>query len=197
MPVPGSSTNPSSATTGNTSRSTTTPTSATSLHQQHASQFQSLCESGDTDELRAYILSRTTIVSNQRKAAQIIDEIVRANEPIALDFEGINLGNDGQITLVQVGTGRGSVFIFDVLTQPGLIEQGEKSLLGRLLCGGGGPDTPTQSSEQQQDHRNNGIVKVRVRVRESLIHSIRSWNCEFLRQLHSCAYGFVGDARLP
>ncbi|ODM94483.1 Exonuclease 3'-5' domain-containing protein 1, partial [Orchesella cincta] len=93
-----------------------------------------LCESGDTEELRAYILSRTTIVSNQRKAAQIVDEIIHANEPVALDFEGINLGNDGQITLVQVGTTRGSVFIFDVLTQPGLIETRENSVLGKLLC---------------------------------------------------------------
>lgn len=113
------------------------PTSLSpSLPHQHAVQFGGLCESGDTEELRSYILSRTTIVSNQRKAAQIIDEILTVGEPVSLDFEGINLGNDGQITLVQVGTGRGSVFIFDVLTQPGLIDGGERSLLGRLLCGG-------------------------------------------------------------
>ncbi|CAL8108581.1 unnamed protein product [Orchesella dallaii] len=114
--------------------SPTTTINPNPMLQSHAAQFSTLCESGDTEELRAYILSRTTIVSNQRKAAQIVDEILNANQPVALDFEGINLGNDGQITLVQVGTTRGSVFIFDVLTQPGLIENRENSVLGKLLC---------------------------------------------------------------
>ena len=39
-----------------------------------------------------------------------------SREPlIALDSEGVNLGKDGPLTLLQIGTLSGSVFLFDVM----------------------------------------------------------------------------------
>ncbi|XP_057330635.1 egalitarian protein homolog [Microplitis mediator] len=81
------------------------------------------------------ILQKTKIIVNVRECGRIIDEILNpprlpAGEKIAVSFdcEGINVGSKGQLTLIQIGTMEGNVFIFDLFTSPNLI-----NILRKLL----------------------------------------------------------------
>ncbi|CAG5075580.1 Similar to egal-1: Egalitarian protein homolog (Caenorhabditis elegans) [Cotesia congregata] len=74
------------------------------------------------------ILQKTKIIVNVRECVRIVDEILNSprlspDEKIAvsLDCEGINVGSKGQLTLIQIGTMEGNVFIFDLFTSPNLI----------------------------------------------------------------------------
>lgn len=72
------------------------------------------------EDFKNYLISKTLIVSNSRKAKEIAESILRCGNPICVDIEGINLGDEnGVITLIQICDGNGDVFLFDVLTAGG------------------------------------------------------------------------------
>ena len=56
-----------------------------------------------------------------------MQEIMRRGEAIAVTFEGINLSSPskGQVTLVQVGTMAGQAYLFDVVTDPKIWNEGQ------------------------------------------------------------------------
>ena len=98
------------------------------------------------------------MVVSVRESTQIVEELLRAGQPVGLDGEGVNLGPKGQLTLLQVrvitikmeimriimmiivikvlmmiaqvSTASGQVIIFDVQTTPAIMSQGG---LQRLL----------------------------------------------------------------
>ena len=76
------------------------------------------------------VLQVSRVVVSVRESAAIVEDILRAGQPVGLDGEGVNLGPKGQLTLVQVSTVQGQVIIFDVQTTPALLTQGG---LQRLL----------------------------------------------------------------
>ena len=63
-----------------------------------------------------------------------MQEIMRRGEAIAVTFEGINLSSSskGQVTLVQVGTMAGQAYLFDVITDPKIWNEGQ--LKAALQC---------------------------------------------------------------
>ena len=70
------------------------------------------------------VLQVSRVVVSVRESLQIVEEILRAGQPVGLDGEGVNLGPKGQLTLVQVSRLGGEVIIFDVQTTPALMTQG-------------------------------------------------------------------------
>ena len=104
------------------------------------------------------MLQVARVVVSVRESTQIVEELLRAGQPVGLDGEGVNLGPKGQLTLLQVmvmtikmemmrkivmiivikvlmtiaqvSTASGQVIIFDVQTTPAIMSQGG---LQRLL----------------------------------------------------------------
>ncbi|KAG8034029.1 hypothetical protein G9C98_008510 [Cotesia typhae] len=81
------------------------------------------------------ILQKTKIIVNVRECVRIVDEILNSPQlspdekiAVSLDCEGINVGSKGQLTLIQIGTMEGNVFIFDLFTSPTLIDALRKLL---------------------------------------------------------------------
>lgn len=80
------------------------------------------------DAWKSTILQQTKVVVNVKQSLQIIDDIINPPRPpsdgkivVSLDCEGINVGTKGRITLIQIGTASGLVYIFDLFTSPNLI----------------------------------------------------------------------------
>lgn len=57
------------------------------------------------------------IISNIRKGRQIVDSKLITSQAVGLDCEGVNLGPEGQITLIQIGTSTNMIYIFDMLVE--------------------------------------------------------------------------------
>ncbi|KAK0085449.1 hypothetical protein PV325_005224 [Microctonus aethiopoides] len=83
---------------------------------------------GDAWKLK--LLQQTKVIVNVRESTRIIDEIINSkpaasstdgNIVVSFDCEGINVGTKGQLTLIQIGTMYGNVYIFDLFTSPNLI----------------------------------------------------------------------------
>ncbi|XP_015114166.1 egalitarian protein homolog [Diachasma alloeum] len=81
---------------------------------------------GDAWKLK--IFQQTRVIVNVRESLHIIDEIMNPQRAmgdgkivVSFDCEGINVGAKGQLTLVQIGTAQGHVYIFDLFTSPNLI----------------------------------------------------------------------------
>ena len=70
------------------------------------------------------VLQVSRVIVSVRESAEIVEDILRAGQPVGLDGEGVNLGPKGQLTLVQVSTVGGRVIIFDVQTTPAIMTQG-------------------------------------------------------------------------
>jgi len=79
-------------------------------------------ESRESIKYRTLQVSR--VIVNVKESLQIVEDIMRAGQPIGLDGEGVNLGPKGKLTLVQISTMSGQVNIFDVQTNPNLMTQG-------------------------------------------------------------------------
>jgi len=77
-----------------------------------------------------HIMKVSRVVTDTSDCEAIVEDLMLAGQPIGLDAEGINLGKTGTITLLQVSTQSGEVFIFDIKTNPALMTQGK---LGELL----------------------------------------------------------------
>ena len=48
------------------------------------------------------VLQVARVVVSVRESTQIVEELLRAGQPVGLDGEGVNLGPKGQLTLLQV-----------------------------------------------------------------------------------------------
>ena len=48
------------------------------------------------------MLQVARVVVSVRESTQIVEELLRAGQPVGLDGEGVNLGPKGQLTLLQV-----------------------------------------------------------------------------------------------
>lgn len=70
------------------------------------------------------VLQVSRVVVSARESLQVVQDILRAGQPVGLDGEGVNLGPKGQLTLVQVSRAGGEVIIFDVQTTPAIMTQG-------------------------------------------------------------------------
>lgn len=69
------------------------------------------------------------IVVDTRRCKEIVKDLLK-DEFISLDCEGINLGKDGPLTLLQIGSQTGNVYLFDVMENRRMFDEGE---LKRLL----------------------------------------------------------------
>ncbi|VVC97060.1 egalitarian protein homolog [Leptidea sinapis] len=83
---------------------------------------------------RQKVIQSTTIIANVRECATLMDSILNPKRSgrsiVSFDCEGINLGMRGVLTLCQIGTMNGEVFILDIMTCPGMIIEGKiKELL--------------------------------------------------------------------
>lgn len=83
---------------------------------------------------RQKILQCTTVLTSVRECATLIDSIMNPKRNtksiVSFDCEGINLGLKGVLTLCQIATMNGEVFILDILAAPGMIIEGKiKELL--------------------------------------------------------------------
>lgn len=86
------------------------------------------------DAWRQKVLQCTTVIASVRECATLIDSIMapkRNSKPIvSFDCEGINLGLKGVLTLCQIATMNGEVYILDIMACPGMVVEGKiKDLL--------------------------------------------------------------------
>lgn len=58
-----------------------------------------------------------------KKCDRALQEL-RKEDFLAVDDKGVNLSKTGPLTLLQVGTKDGKVYLFDVLTEPRIIKTG-------------------------------------------------------------------------
>ncbi|XP_064599289.1 piRNA biogenesis protein EXD1-like [Liolophura sinensis] len=70
---------------------------------------------------------QTEVVTESNRCAEIVSGLLRTETEVAVDAEGVNLGRTGPLTLLQVGTRDGRVYLFDihknkVLLQPGFLK---------------------------------------------------------------------------
>ena len=66
----------------------------------------------------------TKIISSVEESVTIVQGLMSAHKILALSVKGVNLGTDGSISSIQIGTLDGLSYVFDVLTCPDLIEKG-------------------------------------------------------------------------
>ncbi|KAI1287470.1 piRNA biogenesis protein EXD1 [Halotydeus destructor] len=78
---------------------------------------------------QAVVLRNTRLITKTREAEDIVDDILKKGDPVGIDCEGINLGQNGSITLVQIATmhadaktmSSAKVYLFDVFLNPDLM----------------------------------------------------------------------------
>lgn len=75
-------------------------------------------------------LKNVRIVVNTKECRNIVASMIEAGTPIGVDAEGVNLGPSGPMTMLQVCTWQGQVYLFDLLANRDLMGEGE---LGKLL----------------------------------------------------------------
>ena len=75
-------------------------------------------------------LKNVRIVVNTKECRSVVASVMEAGTPIGVDAEGVNLGPTGPMTMLQVCTYTGQVYIFDLLANRDLMGEGE---LGKLL----------------------------------------------------------------
>lgn len=51
---------------------------------------------------------------NKKEQSGYIASILSTEEALAVDCQGVNLGSNGKLTLLQIGTSKGNVYLFDV-----------------------------------------------------------------------------------
>ena len=64
------------------------------------------------------------VVSTIKRCREIANKL-RKCDVISVDAEGVNLGKDGPLTLLQIGTIDGDVYLFDVWTNQNLFNKGK------------------------------------------------------------------------
>lgn len=83
---------------------------------------------------RQKVLQCTTVIANVRECATLIESIMvpkrNAKSIVSFDCEGINLGLKGVLTLCQIATMNGEVYILDIMACPAMVIEGKiKELL--------------------------------------------------------------------
>ncbi|CAH2094123.1 unnamed protein product [Euphydryas editha] len=83
---------------------------------------------------RQKVLQSATVIANVRECATLIDSIMNVKRTtksiVSFDCEGINLGLKGVLTLCQIATMNGEVYILDIMACPGMVVEGKiKELL--------------------------------------------------------------------
>jgi len=86
--------------------------------------YQQIQTPESREAVKYRVLQVSRVIVSVRESAEIVEDILRAGQPVGLDGEGVNLGPKGQLTLVQVSTVGGRVIIFDVQTTPAIMTQG-------------------------------------------------------------------------
>ncbi|KAK5638366.1 hypothetical protein RI129_012661 [Pyrocoelia pectoralis] len=97
------------------------------------------------DSWKVKLFQNTRVVCSVRECHTIIDEMTNKFDGgeqcdtrwpftddkvvVGFDCEGINLGLKGQLTLMQIATMSGSIYIFDLISCPAMIEAGLRCLL--------------------------------------------------------------------
>lgn len=69
-------------------------------------------------------MATAEIVKKVKRCREIVKDLKKL-DIISVDAEGINLGKDGPLTLLQIGTTDGRVYLFDVLANKFLFDKGE------------------------------------------------------------------------
>lgn len=105
----------------------------------------------NSDSWKVKLFQNTRVICSVRECQMVIDEIMNnksakhqnpnANSEteswpfvdgkvvVGFDCEGINLGLKGQLTLMQIATMTGFIYIFDLISCPAMIEAGLKKIL--------------------------------------------------------------------
>lgn len=76
-----------------------------------------------TIEVKKVSAENITMVTEVEHCKQIVAKLQR-EKVIAMATEGINVGKEGPLTLIQIGTCSGLVFVFDILLKRELVEKG-------------------------------------------------------------------------
>lgn len=83
---------------------------------------------------RQKVLQCTTVIASARECSTLIDSIMNVKRNgksiVSFDCEGINLGLKGVLTLCQIATMNGEVYILDIMACPSMVVEGKiKELL--------------------------------------------------------------------
>ena len=77
------------------------------------------------------ILRLTRVVMTAKESAQVVDKIIKGGPAaIGVDGEGINLGTKGQLTLLQIATMEKQTYIFDLMADPTMWNEGKQHYTG-------------------------------------------------------------------
>lgn len=68
------------------------------------------------------------IVTETDRCLRIVDELSKYDF-IAMDAEGVNLGKEGPLTLIQIGTVDNKVYLFDIKLKPDLFKKGHLEVI--------------------------------------------------------------------
>ena len=77
----------------------------------------------NTIELKSMAPDRIELVTDVERCKQIVAKLER-EKVLAVAAEGINVGKEGPLTLLQIGTCSGHVYIFDILENRNLFHKG-------------------------------------------------------------------------
>lgn len=79
----------------------------------------------DGDAFKGKMLNNIkAIVTSVKESSNIIDKILTQKSAIGIDFEGVCIGANGQLSLMQIVNEDGICFIFDLIACPQLIKNG-------------------------------------------------------------------------
>ncbi|NP_001136335.1 egalitarian isoform X1 [Nasonia vitripennis] len=83
------------------------------------------------EALKSKVSQQTKVIVSVRDCLQIVDEIIYPRKSaadgksvVSFDCEGINVGPKGRLTLLQIGTMSGLIYIFDLITCPNILQAG-------------------------------------------------------------------------
>lgn len=103
------------------------------------------------------------VIEHTGRCRQVV-EMLEGEQVLAVDCEGISLGVDGPLTLVQVGNYSGKVYLFDILRNKYLLSRGR---LGTLF-------------------ESSNIVKVRVFI--FVTQCMWIFNCKYMLKFFNHLY---------
>ena len=69
-------------------------------------------------------MSEPEVVCKNKRCREIVREL-KKSDVISVDAEGVNLGKEGPLTLLQIGTIDGQVYLFDVHMNPDICRRGK------------------------------------------------------------------------
>ncbi|XP_014215546.1 uncharacterized protein LOC106644518 [Copidosoma floridanum] len=83
------------------------------------------------EALKSKVSQQTKVVVSVKDCSAVVDELMYNRKSmvdgkcvVSFDCEGINLGLKGKITVMQIGTMSGQVYVFDLITCPNILQYG-------------------------------------------------------------------------